>query len=128
MCLRSGLGLLLAGIVGVYGSNGSVRAEPVTLAPLEPRADKVPSFKADVMPILTNSCINCHNDKKKKGGVDISSYEAVMKSVKASDADKSRLVKSVLGKGAKLMPPKKGLGEDQVAIIKAWIAAGAKND
>ncbi|MBA4188229.1 MAG: hypothetical protein C0467_09465 [Planctomycetaceae bacterium] len=123
---RLGLGILLAGIVGICGSVGGLHSAPALAA--APKADKVPSFKADVMPILTNSCVNCHSDKKKKGGVDLSSYDFVMKSVKANDPDKSRLVKSVLGQGAKLMPPKKGLPEGQVAILKAWIAAGAKND
>jgi uncharacterized membrane protein len=90
--------------------------------------DKTPSFKDDVMPILTNNCGNCHAGKKKKGGVDLSSYDAVMKSIKVNEPDKSRLIKSVIGQGAKLMPPKTGLGDEQVKILKAWITAGAKND
>lgn len=94
----------------------------------DPKSDKTPSFKDDVMPIITNSCGNCHTGKKKKGGVDLTSYDAIMKTVKAGEPDKSRLVKSVLGKGAKLMPPKSGLGEDQVKVLKDWIAAGAKKE
>jgi hypothetical protein len=97
-------------------------------SPAEAADPAVPSFKNDVMPILSDSCGNCHMNGKKKGRVDLSTYELVMKSVKSGDPDKSRLVKSVLGKGAKLMPPKKGLPEAQVATLKAWIAAGAKND
>ena len=87
-----------------------------------------PSFKTEVMPVLRDACVRCHSGRKKKGGVDLSSYEAVLKSVKVNEPDKSRLVKSVTGRGAKLMPPKKGLAEAQVKIIKEWISAGARND
>ncbi|MCE9562467.1 MAG: hypothetical protein K8U57_10485 [Planctomycetes bacterium] len=130
---RLGLALVFAGIVGLCGSVGGLNARPAPVAPDESKPsttadEKVPTFKADVMPILKTSCVGCHGAGKKKGGVDVSSYESVMKTVKANDADKSKLVKSVLGQGAKLMPPKNGLPEAQVAILKAWIAAGAKND
>src|SRR5262249_14131836 len=87
---------------------------------------KVRSVKNDVAPILNTACTGCHGGAKKKAGIDLSSYDGVMKTVKANEADKSRLVKSVIGQGAKLMPPKKGLPESQVDILKAWIAAGAK--
>jgi len=129
MSLCFGFWLLFAGIVGLCGSVADVNARP-TDEP-KPRAtadEKVPSFKTDVMPILKTSCVGCHNATKAKAKVDVSSYEAVMKSVKANEPDKSRLVKSATGQGAKLMPPKNGLPEAQVAILKAWIAAGAKND
>ncbi|VTT97185.1 repeat-containing protein : Uncharacterized protein OS=Fimbriimonas ginsengisoli Gsoil 348 GN=OP10G_1541 PE=4 SV=1: PSCyt1 [Gemmataceae bacterium] len=129
MLVRIGLAALAA-VVCICGSSRVLTAGPIPAPPLptDVRADKVPTFKADVMPILTASCVNCHNDKKAKAKVDVSSYDAVMKIVKANDADKSRLVQSATGKGAKIMPPKKGLPGDQVAVLKAWIAAGAKND
>lgn len=128
MRARLGFGLLAA--LGLCISAQGLAAGPVPAPPLpsEVAADKAPTFKADVMPILTASCVNCHNDKKAKAKIDVSSYSAVMKIVKANDADKSRLVQSVVGKGAKLMPPKKGLPADEVAVLKAWIAAGAKDD
>lgn len=89
---------------------------------------KTPSFKTDVMPILTDACVNCHGANKKKGRIDVSTYEGVAKIVKAGDIDKSRLIKSVTGKGAKLMPPKAGLPDEKIQVLKDWIAAGAKND
>jgi hypothetical protein len=124
MRVRLGVGLVLAAFLALcWALSSSVSAE-------EPKkADtKVPTFKTDIAPLLNSSCTGCHNANKKKAGVDVSSYDAVMKIVKANEADKSRLVKSVSGTGAKLMPPKKGLSDKQIDVIKAWINAGAKND
>jgi mono/diheme cytochrome c family protein len=102
---------------------------PVATADEPKTADeKVPTYTNDVAPLLKTACANCHTGAKAKKKIDVSSYDKVMKIVKANEPDKSVLVKSVTGKGAKLMPPKKGLSDAQVATLKAWIVAGAKND
>ena len=74
--------------------------------------------------LLTGNCAGI----KKKAGLDVTNYDSIMRFVKAGDPDKSKLHKSLLGKGAKLMPPKNPLSDDQIAVIDAWIAAGAKKD
>ena len=132
MRFRCGFVLFAAGTLAICcstltGFAGSNRADDAKKTE-DKKDDKTPSFKDDVMPLLSSACVNCHSGKKKKGGVDLSTYDAVMKTVKAGEPDKSRLVKSVIGQGAKLMPPKKGLADDQVKILKDWIMAGAKND
>jgi hypothetical protein len=72
--------------------------------------------------------MNCHNARKAKGRVDLSSYAGVSKSLKAGSPDTSRIVKSLHGKGAKQMPPKSMLDAKDIDTIKDWIKAGAKND
>jgi len=90
------------------------------------------SFAADVMPVLKASCARCHGNA---GDVSLESYEAVMagkkgeKIVVPGKPDESELVKYVDGRAAPRMP----LGADplsaaQIGAIRAWIAAGAKND
>jgi cytochrome c553 len=87
------------------------------------------SFSKDIQPLLAEKCGNCHGGKKPKKGIDyVTSYETTMKTVKASKPDESRLYKSLVGKGGKPMPPRKPLSEDEIAKVKAWIAAGAKNN
>jgi uncharacterized membrane protein len=129
MRLRVWIVLIVGCSIGVCGV-ANVRVADAAAAEEPKKADekKAPSFKTDVMPILSDACANCHAGRKKKAGVDLSSYDAVLKSVKVNEPDKSRLVKSVTGQGAKLMPPKRGLSDAQVKLIKEWIAAGAKND
>lgn len=100
------------------------RAEP----PGDARADKVPSFKTDVAPLLKDACSSCHSGLKAKARLDVTSYDSLVKFVKAGEPDKSKLHMALLGKGAKQMPPKNPLADDQIAVIKAWIAGGAKKD
>jgi hypothetical protein len=95
---------------------------------IELRADAPPSFKKDVAPLLKDACSSCHSGLKQKAKLDVTSYDSLMKHIKAGDPDKSKLHNALLGNGAKQMPPKNPLAADQIALIKAWIAAGAKKD
>jgi hypothetical protein len=94
----------------------------------EKKVVATPSFKDDVKPILEGSCTNCHNSKKAKGRIDLSSYAGVARVLKAGAPDQSRIVRSLHGKGAKQMPPKSMLDTKDIDTIKEWIKAGAKND
>jgi mono/diheme cytochrome c family protein len=90
------------------------------------------SFAGDVLPILKASCARCHGNA---GDLSLESYGAVMAGAKGEkivvpgNPDGSALLKYVDGRGAPRMP----LGADplsaaQINTIRAWIAAGAKND
>jgi hypothetical protein len=121
-------GLVIGSVlVGAATLSSSVGAE-TSPAALPPADGKAPSFKDDVRPILATNCTSCHGGKKKKGGIDLVTYTAVMKTVKAGEPDKSRLVKSLSGKGARQMPPKSSLDTKEIDVIKAWVAAGAKDN
>lgn len=131
MRLRFGAILCGVGVLAVClacGGGGAATQAQEKKADDKKAAPKVPAFKADVAFIMNTGCVGCHNAQKKKGGVDVSSYDALMRHVKAGDPAASRLYKSLTGKGAKLMPPKSGLPDRDVEIVRAWIAAGAKND
>ena len=95
----------------------------------EKKADKkVPTFKADVAPLFKDACSSCHTGLKQKARLDVTSYDSVMKKVKAGEPDKSTIHNCLIGKGVKQMPPKNPLAEDQIALVKAWIAGGAKKE
>jgi hypothetical protein len=131
MRLRLALGVVLVLVVVGGITFASPADEPKKLAdppPVVVRADKAPSFKTDVAPLLKDACSSCHSGVRAKARLDVTSYDSLMKFVKAGDPDKSKLHNALLGKGAKMMPPKNPLADDQIALIKAWIAAGAKKD
>jgi hypothetical protein len=119
--------LFVVAVLGV--AVGGIRTAPADepKKPEEPTAKAV-SYKTDVAPLLKNACADCHSGAKRKAGLDVTSYDSLMKFVKAGAPEQSKLHKAMLGKGAKLMPPKNPLPKDDVEVIRAWIAAGAKKD
>lgn len=123
MSLRIALSVCVgfACVISLSSSTDS-KAEEKKLAP------KTPSYSKDVAPLLKDACASCHSGVKRKAGLDVNSYDSLMKFVKAGDPANSKLHKSLTGKGAKLMPPKNPLAGDQVELVKAWIANGAKKD
>jgi hypothetical protein len=97
--------------------------------------DPPPSFAKDVKPFLTSYCQNCHSGRRAKGGYSVESYANLFKRGKkgpmvvAGKPDESRLLMTLTGR-AKRMPPRDSdqptAGE--VVKVRAWIAAGAKDD
>jgi hypothetical protein len=90
------------------------------------------NFQDQILPILRNACLNCHNPDKKKGGLDLSSYSATMagsdgeKVVSPGNPDDSLLYKSI----AHLDEPKMPRGgsklpDRDIQLVKQWIATGA---
>ncbi len=95
-----------------------------------------PSYTKDVKPFLATYCTECHGTGKPKAGVNLTSYDNLLKQsrkgfiVVASEPDKSMLFRTLNG-DAKKMPPAKYSKQptaDEIATIKAWISGGAKDD
>ncbi|QOV88061.1 c-type cytochrome domain-containing protein [Humisphaera borealis] len=112
--LPSGFALLLSGI----------------LAPGAQAQEKV-TFQDHVLPIFRNACNNCHDPEKKKAGLDLTTYSAMMvgsdngSMVVAGDPAGSMLFKVVTHAAEPTMPPKRDkLAPKELDLIKAWIAGG----
>ena len=112
---------------------------------LETEADKTdpakvavvedPDFKTHILPIFQNHCVQCHGEEKQKEALRLDSYEYALKGsehgavVVAEDLIESTLFQRItLPKDDDdIMPPKDGpLSKDEIALIKNWIANGAK--
>jgi mono/diheme cytochrome c family protein len=112
--------------------------ELLAFSPVEgPRLGEIAapvSFSKEVVPILKASCLECHNPKKLKGKLDLSTYDGLKKggkegqTVVPGDPAKSNLVKQISGNQPEM--PSKGdpLKKDQVDLIARWIKEGAKNN
>src|SRR5688572_15332972 len=106
---------------------------PVRLRAAEtPKDAPKVTYQDHVLPILRNACLNCHNADKKKGDLDLASFTGLStgggsgKAVEPGDPDASMLYKVVTWAVEPNMPPKGDkLPEKDLAVIKAWIAAGA---
>jgi WD40 repeat protein len=110
------------------------------LAPQAARAQaakKPVSFINDVAPILKENCFACHDSKKRKGKLDMTTYESFRKGGDKEDPvapgkpDESLILDLVTRKGSGRMPPKESgeaLPPAKIAVIEQWIKEGAKLD
>ncbi len=121
----------------VGSSDGTLAADASAMA----RSSKVTSldsadvFTHAVMPILQSKCVSCHNAEKKKGGLLLTSYEAILAGGKTKEgvvsgntANSEIFRRITLPKDHKEFMPTDGktpLTENQVAILEWWIETGA---
>jgi hypothetical protein len=106
------------------GSTGSVRADP-----------KKPTFDDDVLPILKQSCVNCHGNDKQKGGLNLATFAAAMQGgssgavVAPRDPDKSRLFTLSSHKEEPKMPPNSAkIDQAKLDTLRLWIEQGAREN
>jgi mono/diheme cytochrome c family protein len=98
------------------------------------------SFAEDVMPIFKGRCVACHQpggEGLEKSGLDLTTYEGVMKGTKHGpmviprDPDSSNLVWLLDWRGdlqTRMPHGKKKLSTCDRNAIRAWIREGAKNN
>jgi WD40 repeat protein len=101
--------------------NSSSAAEPAKV-----------TYADQVLPLLRDKCLGCHNGEKARGGLDASNYVKLMEGgssgavVKPGDPDDSRLFLLAAHKAEPKMPPKADpLPAEQLATLKKWIEQGA---
>ena len=102
--------------------------------------EKEVSFRADIQPILAQSCLECHSAGGagyEKSGLLMSSYEDLMKGtrfgaiVKPGDTLTSALIMLVEGRAdpsIRMPHHKDPLSKDQIALLRSWVEQGAKNN
>lgn len=124
-----------------------LHAEPEPAAPQIPHVPQVPepansivmaSYAEHVAPLLTARCNSCHGEKKKKGGLRLDTPEFILKGGRDGDALVAGApAESVLLLRLRLpiddedhMPPehKTQPTASEIALLEAWIAAGASFD
>lgn len=123
------LGLVLAWLI-LLGNPPSALAQA-------PKKGQI-SFINDIAPIFKeNACFACHDSKKKKGKLDLSTYETFRAGGTKDDPvtpgkpKESILIDVLTSTGADRMPPKdagEALSKEKIAIISKWIEQGAKLD
>jgi len=99
------------------------------------------SYKNDVVPIIHDYCLNCHEPGGKgyeKSGLDMRTYQSLMKGtkfgtvIKPGDSFTSILIQLVEGRAhASIKMPfgmSGGLAKDKIEILKKWVNQGAKNN
>jgi hypothetical protein len=121
---RVGWAVVAAGLwLGAGGAGGA-------------KAD-APSYAKHVKPFLEKYCVQCHRDGKTKGRLNMETYRGMLRGGKKASGvvpgkpDRSRVLLTVEGKAKPRMPPRKAKSKPtaaEVARVRKWIAAGAKDD
>ncbi|HVU89582.1 MAG TPA: DUF1553 domain-containing protein [Pirellulales bacterium] len=124
---------MLAGALAVAASLGrgvlSRAAEPPT-AP----ANAV-NFRTEIQPILAQRCYRCHGPDQAKGGLRLNSRDAAFAALESGQhavvpgqPHESALIERVTSadEGTRMPPEGKPLSPEQIAVLRAWIASGAK--
>lgn len=96
-----------------------------------------PSYAKEVRPFFAKYCLECHNAKTRKAGLDLETHKALLAGSDGGEVvvpgkpDESPLVILVEKKDKPFMPPKEAKRQPtpkEFAILRAWVAAGAKDD
>lgn len=90
-------------------------------------------YQRDVRPILERRCFSCHSRLQQKGGLRLDAGVLILKggkdgpAIARGDAAHSPLIARLLAADdSERMPPEgKPLPADQIAVLRAWIDAGA---
>ena len=97
-------------------------------------AEEPVSYSRDVLPIFRTNCCYCHKPGKAKGGLDLTTHEALLKggsdgeSIKAGNAKGSPLIENICGEEPDMPKDGEPLLPGEIEIISRWIDQGAKAD
>jgi hypothetical protein len=99
--------------------------------PAEVRAERPVSFSRDVAPLLERHCIRCHQPANMDSGLSLATSAdlAANEYVIPFDPDASYLIEVVSSTDGKSPAmPKEGapLSHDEIAVLRRWIAEGAR--
>lgn len=85
------------------------------------------SFSKDIWPVIQQFALPAHGTEM-KGGVQLESYEDIMKYVEPGDPEASVLYKYLTGNGVPVMPPSGKLPDATIQLFYDWIVQGALNN
>src|SRR5262245_4017118 len=98
-------------------------------------AAEEPSYSRDVRPILDRSCAGCHQPASKQSELDLTTYAGLRAGGRrgpafvAGSPDQSLVVQLITGALKPAMPfNQPPLATVEIATIRDWIAAGARDD
>jgi WD40 repeat protein len=96
---------------------------------------KNPTYDDDVLPIVKQSCVNCHGNDKQKGDLNLATYAAMSQGgssgavVVPGKPDKSRIYTLSAHLDEPKMPPNGNkIADAQLATLKLWVEQGGRQN
>ena len=92
------------------------------------------NFAQHAKPVFRTHCVNCHNSNRTSGGLDLTSYAAMMQGGSSGDViepgspDDSFLFQLIIHADSPEMPPgDQKIPDEDIEVIRKWIEDGAIN-
>src|SRR5262245_44250249 len=128
MTVRWLLPILAAAGLGVWSSNSSAPGQSTPSSPAF-------AHTREALKILETRCLQCNDARKKRGGLDVSTRAKLLDggesgpAIAAGSSRQSLLVTLIRHEREPKMPRQaKKLSDEQIALLAAWIDAGASYD
>jgi len=90
-------------------------------------------FERQIQPIITDRCLECHSQDKRKGGLSLATYGDVLDGgkdgaiVRPGQSARSMIIAKVKGEQGDRMPlDELPLSDTQIALLQRWIDEGAR--
>ena len=128
--------ILLAASHLAFAADAKKKVE-IKIRPIDPTGAAKVSFTRDIKPILINNCVECHSVEDRKSNFEVTSVETLQQKGKKAGPgvipgkpDESAVVQYIRGLADAPQMPKGQplLNEDELHLIRSWIAAGAMDD
>ncbi len=113
-------------LVTLFGVSRQAAAEGTQLDLTSPEF-----FEQKIKPLLTETCYECHGEKKQESGLRLDSYAAFTRGadtgpiVVPGEPDASRMVAAIRYSGEIKMPPDMKLFPEEIDLLTEWVRAGA---
>ena len=120
-------GILFAGLLAPLLLAGNLFAQSG-----KPAAPADDFFEKEIRPLLLEHCLDCHGEKKPKGGLRLTSRSAMLTGGESGAAatpgkpNESLVIKAVRYHEELRMPPKGKLAAKQIANLEKWVTDGIK--
>ncbi len=135
--LATALGLWLLPAIIFPALAAEKKKTGIKVRPIDLKEAPKVSYTRDIKPILVNNCIECHSPEDKKSGFDATTVKALFEKGKKAGPgvvprkpDESAVVQYIRGlaDGPQMPKGSEALSENEVHLIRSWIAAGAVDD
>ena len=133
---RTGTALEPQRTAGATPPASNTSPSPQTARPAAaPAGRPVPmvDYERDVRPILSENCLECHSQDKRKGGLSLATYGDVLDGgkdgavVRPGRSSRSLMIERVKGVVGDRMPlDELPLSDEQIALLQRWIDQGAR--